>query len=192
VTADLTGPRARPTRGELRGLRLAVGLLGLAAVAVGTVLLFDPVAAADTLGLLLGLALLVGGLLEVAFAYDGPHRMRSMVLGTVLVVGGLVAAAWPDKTLTTLAFLVGICLIVHGALRAALAVAERHDVPGWGWLAAAGVLNVVVGVLVMAWPDVTIRVLSVVLGVQAVLFGVLLLLAAFLTGRGPRPVSRTA
>jgi uncharacterized membrane protein HdeD (DUF308 family) len=47
-------------------------------------------------------------------------------------------------------------------------------------------VNVLVGVLAIAWPKATVLVLSVVLGLQVAVFGLLLLCAAFI-----RPGART-
>jgi uncharacterized membrane protein HdeD (DUF308 family) len=165
-------------------MRVAIGLLGGAALVIGIVLLFNPVAAARTLALLVGLSLLIGGLLEIAFGWDD-HRRRwlSVVLGTVLVVGALVAVFWPGITLLALAWITGLSLIVHGAARVGIAVVERHEIQGWGWVALAGAVNVVVGILAIAWPEATVLVLSVILGAQIALFGVLLLVAAFASSR---------
>jgi uncharacterized membrane protein HdeD (DUF308 family) len=55
----------------------------------------------------------------------------------------------------------------------------RDEIPGWGWLAAAGAFGVIVGVVAVAWPQATVLVLSLVLGAQITIFGLLLLVAAF-------------
>lgn len=47
-------------------------MLGVAAVVVGVVLLFHPYAAAHTLALLIGLALVIGGGLEIAVGWESP------------------------------------------------------------------------------------------------------------------------
>jgi uncharacterized membrane protein HdeD (DUF308 family) len=168
------------------GLRVAVGLLGVAAVVVGVVLLFEPVAAARTLALLLGLSLVIGGLLEIAVGWDAPRRRGiAIALGAVLVIGGLLAVAWPGVTLFALALVTGVSLIVHGAGRVGTALLERDEVPGWGWLVLAGGVNVVVGVVAVVWPQATVLVLSLVLGAQIAAFGVLLLAFAF---RRPDPL----
>jgi len=178
MTTDVTGPhpRAAPVRsGPVRTVMVA---LGIAAVLVGIVLMANPFAAARTLALLIGLGLVVTGCLEIALGWGTGHRGPALALGAVLVVGGVLAAAWPDVTLWTIAVVTGLSLVLHGIARTALAVAARSQVPGWGWLALAGVLNVVVGVLALSWPEATIVVLSVVLGLEVLLFGVLLLVAA--------------
>jgi uncharacterized membrane protein HdeD (DUF308 family) len=181
MTANVSSPYAEATPSRHTGMRVLIGALGVAALVVGVVLLFDPVAAARSLALLLGLSFVIGGLLEMAVGLGaGRGRGVSLALGAVLVVGGVLAVAWPRLTLFTLALITGLSLIVHGAARVGLAVLARRELPTWGWHALAGAVNVVVGVLAIAWPEATVRVLSFVLGLQIALFGVLLLASAFL------------
>jgi uncharacterized membrane protein HdeD (DUF308 family) len=186
MAANVSSPYTDATPSKHTGMRVATGVLGLAALVIGVVLLFDPVAAAHTLALLIGLALVIGGLLEIAVGWDSGRRMASVVLGAVLVIGGILAAVWPGATLFTVAFITGLSLIVHGAVRVGVAIVARHEIPSWGWLALAGAVNVVVGVVAIAWPQATVFVLSFVLGLQIAVFGLLLLCAAFL-----RPGART-
>ena len=102
-----------------------------------------------------------------------------MVLGGILVVGGLLAIVWPGVTLWVLALVTGLSLVLHGIGRIVLAVMARHEIPGWRWLALAGGFGVFFGVLALAWPEATVLVLSLVLGAQITVFGLLLLAAAF-------------
>jgi uncharacterized membrane protein HdeD (DUF308 family) len=169
------------------GARAGIAVLGILAVVAGLFLLFHPYSAARTLALLIGLSLVLGGILEFVAGGAGDRRWGSIVLAVVLVVGGILAAVWPKVTLGGLALLVGIVLVVHGVARIALAFVARDELPSWGWLAVAGVVNVLIGVLALAWPQVTILVLSVILGIQILMFGVILTAAAFLAGRPGRP-----
>jgi uncharacterized membrane protein HdeD (DUF308 family) len=150
-----TIPRAGgdvPAAAPHTGVRIAIGILGAAAVVVGVVLLFNPVSAARTLALLFALALVVGGLLEIAAGWNSGHRGGAIFLGAVLI---------------------------NGAARIALAVGERDRDPHWGWTALAGAVNLLVGVLVLVWPEATVVVLSLILGLQIIMFGLLLVVAAF-------------
>jgi uncharacterized membrane protein HdeD (DUF308 family) len=158
--------------------RTGIALLGGAAVVIGLVLMFDVAAAVRTIALIIGLALVVNGCLEIAVGWSSGQRARSLVLGSVLVVGGLVAAFWPEVTVWTLAVVTGVSLLVHGVGRLAVAFADRDR--GWGWLALAGAFNVVVGILALSWPEATVRVLCLLLGIEIVVFGLLLLAWAFL------------
>jgi len=64
-------------------------------------------------------------------------------------------------------------------VRVGVALMERREIPSWGWLAFAGAVNVVAGVIAIAWPQATVFVLSLILGAQIAVFGLLLLVAAF-------------
>ena len=181
MTANVSSPYADLTPSRSTGMRVAIGLLGLAALVIGIVLLFNPVAAARTLALLIGLSFFIGGLLEIAVGWDAEKRRGvAVALGAVLVIGGVLAVVWPGITLFALALITGLSLILHGAGRVGLAVMARHEVPGWGWDVLIGAVNVVAGVIAIAWPQATVFVLSVVLGAQIAVFGVLLLVAAFM------------
>jgi len=180
MTSNVSSSYADVTPSRHTGMRVAVGVLGLAALVVGVVLLFNPVAAARSLALLLGLAFVIGGMLEIAVGWDAEkRRWGSFAIGAILIIGGVLAAVWPGVTLFTLALITGLSLILHGAARVGLAVVARDEIPGWGWLVLAGAVNIVVGVIAIAWPQVTVLVLSLILGAQIAVFGLLLLVAAF-------------
>jgi uncharacterized membrane protein HdeD (DUF308 family) len=192
MTANVSSHPVGATPGRHTGVRVVVGLLGLAAVVLGVVLLFQPAAAARTLALLVGLSFIVAGLLELSLGWlaAGHRRWTSVVLGALLAVGGVLAIAWPGVTLVSLAVITGLTLIVHGAMRVGVAVVARDEIPGWGWLALAGAVNVVIGVVAIVWPQATVLVLSLVLGAQIAAFGVLLLVAAFWHPAGARPAGQ--
>ena len=95
----------------------------------------------------------------------------------------LTAAFWAVVINTV--FGVGISLLLHGFTRLALAIVGRKEIHRWGWLALAGAVNIVVGIIALAWPGVTIAVLSLVLGFQIIVFGAVLLAVAFIGSRSP-------
>jgi uncharacterized membrane protein HdeD (DUF308 family) len=180
MTADVSSSYSgAPTTGHSGLARTGMALFGGAAVIVGGILLFNPFAAVRTLALLIGLALVIGGCLEIALGWESGRRASAILLGAVLIAGGLLAAFWPEATVWTLAVLTGVSLLAHGLARMVLAFAARAEIPGWGWLALAGAVNVVIGILALAWPEATVRILSLILGLQVLAFGVLVLVAAF-------------
>jgi uncharacterized membrane protein HdeD (DUF308 family) len=144
-------------------------LLGIVAVALGLLLMFDLFTAVRTVALLVAFGLIVTGAGELISA--GRYRSTlGIVAGAVLVLAGVLAALWPDVTLWVLAVVTGIALIISGTARIVGALALR--VEGWGWLLVGGLLSEVVGFLAIAWPDVTALALGLLLGIRMVLFGV--------------------
>ena len=191
MTAGVSRPYSGSPPARHAGIgRAAAGVLGVAAVVVGVILLFNPYAAAHTLALLIGLALVIGGALEIAVGWESDRRWLAILPGLVLVAGGVIAAFWPQATLWVLALVIGLSLLLHGIGRIALAFLERAEIPGWGWLVLAGAFNVLIGVLALAWPQATIVVLSLILGAQIIVFGICLVVVAFSGSRSQRPTPR--
>jgi uncharacterized membrane protein HdeD (DUF308 family) len=186
MTADVSKPYAGGHSGPAR---TGMAVFGGAAVLLGIFLLFNPFAAVRTLAFLLGLALVISGIMEIALGWESGKRASSSVLGAILVIGGLLAAFWPGVTVWTLALLTGVSLLLHGIGRIGLAFVGRSEIPGWGWLALAGVLNVVAGIVALAWPEATVVVLSLILGFQVLAFGVCLLVVAFTGSRSAEPAA---
>jgi uncharacterized membrane protein HdeD (DUF308 family) len=151
-------------------------VLGGAAAVLGVLLIFDLFTAVRTLALLVAFGLIVTGLGELVSA--GRYRSTlGIVAGAVLILAGILAALWPDITLWVLAVVTGVGLIISGAARIVGGLALR--VEGWGWLFVGGVLSVVIGFLAIAWPDVTILALGLLLGIRMLLFGVAEMAFAF-------------
>ena len=82
-------------------------LLGIAAAALGVLLVFDLFTAVRTVALLVAFGLMVTGLGELVSA--GRYRSTlGIVAGIVLLVAGVLAALWPGITLWVLAVVTGI------------------------------------------------------------------------------------
>jgi uncharacterized membrane protein HdeD (DUF308 family) len=118
-------------------------------------------------------------LLELAIGWDSGRRQSSLLLGAILVNGGALAAVWPQPTLFTVALVTGVSLIAHGAGRVGVALVERDERPNWGRLVLAGAVNLLAGVIAIAWPQATVLVLSLILGAQIAASGLLLVVYAF-------------
>jgi uncharacterized membrane protein HdeD (DUF308 family)/alpha-beta hydrolase superfamily lysophospholipase len=144
--------------------------LGVACVVVGGVLLADPSFSLSALEALVAAALLVTGVSELALSGASSRPWLARAVAAVWVATGIVAASWSGITPRALAVVVGVGLIVGGALKLRSAFFGEGDerlVVG-----LSGATNVVVGALALSWPGVTVLVVAILLGVRTVLFGV--------------------
>ncbi len=156
-----------------------VALLGVALVVIGILLIVHLVGAAFTLALLIGIGLIISGIDEIVQADRHTSRWASWLLGGLWIVTGVIAMAWPGITLWAVAVVVGIGLLVTGILEIVFAIRMRREMPGWYWALVSGVLAVVAGVLSLAWPDATVLVLAVLLGIYVLLRGLSTIMFAF-------------
>lgn len=120
-----------------------------------------------------GLALIFSP--EEATATVGEH----VVAGILGIVAGVVLIAWPGPTLLVLAFFVGAWLAASGGFRIVDAIAHRHELPHWITVLAIGVVELALGVWAMRRPEVTVNLMTAILGLWAVITGVILAIQAF-------------
>jgi len=153
-----------------RGWWLAV-LSGLALVAVGVWMLTNLFESVVVLALLVGASLIVGGVLEVV-ALGGSRGLGWLgwLGGGVLILAGVMVMAWPDVTLWVIAFLAGVALLFTGTVRAITALANRDD-DTWPVQLGLGGLGMALGAVILAWPDATLVVLAVSVGLRAIASG---------------------
>jgi uncharacterized membrane protein HdeD (DUF308 family) len=153
-------------------------VLGIALVVIGVLLLVNTDAAAFTLALLVAIGLFLAGIDSIVEAERHRVRWPSYVMGALWIVVGLIALVWPDVTLWALAVTVGIGFLVGGSVEAWFALKMHQALPGWGWWLLAGVLSVIAGLLCIIWPDATVLVLAVLLGLWVIVRGVVAILFA--------------
>jgi uncharacterized membrane protein HdeD (DUF308 family) len=147
---------------------------GLVALVAGVLLLAWPDRTLLLIAVVLGVYLCVVGVLQTIRALDTPgllamERAIAATLGLLAVAAGAIAIARPDSSVLAVALAAGIYLIVVGLAAGVSAVREPEARVAH---AALALINFVAGVLVVAWPDVTVTVVAVVLGIALVLRGV--------------------
>jgi uncharacterized membrane protein HdeD (DUF308 family) len=101
-------------------------LFGLLDIALGIILVNEPVRGGISLTFVLALIFLFGGALEMFFAISThyPNWGWGMVSGAVTVLlGALVLAKWPDDSLMFIGIYVGILLLMRGWMWIMLGVA---------------------------------------------------------------------
>ncbi len=94
----------------------------------------------------------------------------TLAIGIVHLLLGIAVLVWPEVTVTVVAVLIGLELVIAGALRTVLAVVERGS--GARLLrGVVGVLGVLAGVLVVSEPLRSVGVIVVVVGAFWILWG---------------------
>ena len=99
--------------------------------------------------------------------------------GVAAILFATIAFFWPQLTATALLLLFGIYAFLDGifALIAALRAARRHRRSGG--LLLEGVLDLVIAIIVFAWPRTALVALIYLIALWAVVTGIALLSAAF-------------
>jgi uncharacterized membrane protein HdeD (DUF308 family) len=111
------------------GTRWLMAILGLVSVVIGILFFRHTEETVTTLAFLIGLFWVVGGIIEFFTAYSdhgSPARGWRIAMGVLAFAAGIVTLVVPHLTLTTLAVIMGIWLIIYGVLEIALSLQLRH------------------------------------------------------------------
>ena len=149
---------------------------GLAVTALGILLIFNIFDAVGTLALLVGLSLIVQGVDEFVNAARYSPRWAGYLLGAVYLVTAALALAWPDITLWVLAVVVGVGWLVGGLGELIFVIRNHHDLPYRWVFVMLGLVSVTIGIMALAWPDATIIVLAVLLGIRVLFAGITMIM----------------
>jgi uncharacterized membrane protein HdeD (DUF308 family) len=147
---------------------------GLLSIVAGAIALANPDLSLVALSVLFGCWLIAVGFFDVlggvmAEGADTARRVLAVLLGVISLIAGVMCLRLPGAGLLALVIVVGAYLIVAGVLQIAGAVGD--DQP---WLAfAMGVVNLVLGILILALPDLSLVTFALLFGIGLVVRGAL-------------------
>jgi len=151
---------------------LVSAALGLAVLAAGW--------SAGSLGVVTGLLFIVrGAALALNPAYAAKGSGEHVLAGVTGALAGLVLFAWPGPTGQVLVLFAGVWLVVSGGFQVVASAARRRQLPCWRLTLALGVIELLLGLWAMRTPSATSVSTGAVLGIWAVMTGILLSVLAF-------------
>jgi uncharacterized membrane protein HdeD (DUF308 family) len=115
-------------RGGGGGSRVALVFLGLLSVLIGLLVLHHPFETVAVVGFIIGVFWVVGGVALVVAGLSPEtegRRTRFILLGLVYAITGIICLVYPGLSLTILAVILGIGLIVSAIVDVALAFQLR-------------------------------------------------------------------
>jgi len=157
----------------------AVALRGVVAILFGVMALVWPGRTLELLVLLFGAYALVDGVFAIIAAFTNrAEHDRWWVLfleGLVGIAAGVITFLRPGLATLVLLYVISFWAIVTGVLEIAAAIRLRKEIPGEWMLALGGIASLVFGVLLLLFPAAGALTVAWLIGVYAILFGVMLL-----------------
>lgn len=170
-------PLRNVVRHELQAIQgkwIWLVVLGMALIVLGIILLGFPVIATLATVTVLGALILVGGGMEVAWAFwcrEWSGFFLALLSGILGVVVGLMLLGNPIEGGITLTVLLASFLFVGGIFKVASSLAHRFG--GWGWLLLSGAIDIALGVMI--WRELPVSGLTIIgllVGISTIFRGV--------------------
>ncbi|MEU2353089.1 DUF308 domain-containing protein [Streptomyces misionensis] len=160
--------------GRLGGSWLWILGSALASLVPGILILVWPQETLHVLAVILGLYLLATGAFRFVAAFgrtESGERLTGLLVALLFVPAGVLCLRNPLQTITALSLIVGVVWLVSGILVLYAAVVAE-DLPHRGFVTGVAVIAILAGVVVLALPAPSARVLTRLLGLWLILLGV--------------------
>lgn len=87
----------------------------------------------------------------------------SLLLGLLYIALAIWLFAKPMATYFALSVLFSVFMFVSGVSEIVFAAANRNTLPAWGWYLAGGVIDLIIGILLLASPGLSMAMLPYIL-----------------------------
>lgn len=153
-------------------------LFGVVTLGVGIFFVVSPHETLSTFTVIAGIFLLVDGVLAIFGSIFGRGEGRGLLalIGVLSAIAGLVLIKKPFDTLVVFTLIIGVWFVVAGVVRFVTAVASPEGRNGNIFIA---ILDVVAGIVILAWPDLGLATLAVIIGIVLILRGILFIVAGW-------------
>lgn len=160
----------------------SVLLTGVLSVILGVMVLAWPGPTIVVAAIFFGAYLLVTGISQVFHAFtlhiSGGGRALLFISGAASLVLAVLAFRHLGDAIWLLAIWIGIGFIFRGVATAAAAISDS-DTPSRGWEIFIGIVTLIAGIIVLAYPFSSLGTLTLVVGIWLVVIGVLEIIASF-------------
>jgi uncharacterized membrane protein HdeD (DUF308 family) len=149
-------------------------LLGAVLIFAGIVVLGDVMTASIISAIIIGITAIIAGAFEIVHAFwtkGWGGFLWQILLGILYLAFGFVLVSQPVSGALVLTYVLGLVLLVSGALRIFLGLRYWRDI---GWIMMiSGALGVLAGLIILArWPASGLWVLGLLLGIDLICHGV--------------------
>ena len=153
-------------------------LFGVVTLGVGVFFVVSPHETLSTFTVIAGIFLLFDGVLAIFGSIFGKGEGRGLLalIGVLSAIAGLVLIKKPFDTLVVFTLIVGVWFVVAGIVRFVVALGSPE---GRGGNILTAILDLIAGILILAWPDLGLATVAVIIGIVLIMRGALFIVAGW-------------
>ena len=87
----------------------------------------------------------------------------SLLLGIVYIIVALWLMFSPVSTYVALSIIFSVSMLISGILEIIFALSNRKGVPSWGWYIVGGLIDLVLGIYLIAYPMISMEVIPFII-----------------------------
>lgn len=87
-----------------------------------------------------------------------------LLMGILFIVGGVYVFQTPEESYVALAWLFSILVLLNGISTVYFSISNKEFIKGWGWYVAGGIFEIILGIVLLNYPDLSMLLLPLFLG----------------------------
>lgn len=87
-----------------------------------------------------------------------------LIVGLIFLASGIYCFVSPEASFLALALFFGWSFLISGAIEILFSISNRDELENWGWTLIFGIITFLVGLLLLARPEITMLTLAFSLG----------------------------
>lgn len=154
---------------------------GILSILMGGLLIFWPGQTLTVVTTIVGLFMIIAGVVRfflAIFASPVDHRWLLAFIGIIGVALGVVIVRNPETTIMVIVLITALFWIIGGMVDFFRGLTDS-TAPDRGLRIGFGALSALFGVILLAWPDVTVTVFAILVGIYIIVLGILEVVASF-------------
>ncbi|HXW33793.1 MAG TPA: DUF308 domain-containing protein [Acidimicrobiales bacterium] len=150
---------------------------GIVTLVLGILITVRPVDTVYAVAILLGIWLLIAGVFRMVASIatrdvEGGTRFLGILFGLLAVLIGLLVLHRSFETIKIVGFLIGIFWVIGGIVELLTAFGSPER-PHRVWIAIAGLIGLVVGILALVYPGLSLVIIALLSGIWLIIYGCL-------------------
>jgi uncharacterized membrane protein HdeD (DUF308 family) len=159
-------------------------IVGIVTLILGLIVAFHPSGSLNVIAVLIGVLMVIAGVFHLIrmFSSGASNRVWLGISGLLLIVVGVILIRHLHLTVALMGLIIGIAWIVQGlsVLAAGFSLAAGE---GRGWWIFFGIVSLIGGIVVTAFPTNSVTVLAVLAGIWFIIQGIIEIIGAFMIRR---------
>jgi len=109
-----------------------------------------------------------------------------LIKGLLFILFGGMLTFFPRETPQKMIFLLGLIILLGGVIILGLSMLNKKDNKDWGGLMTFAVIDIALGLFIMITPNVALKIVTILIGIWALLVGTYQLYSYFTTAKEKR------
>ena len=101
-----------------------------------------------------------------------------LLFGVLFISIGIWVLRSPAESMETITKIIAVIILVSGTAQVFFTISNRQGIPGWGFQLAGGIIDLVIGIILVVDPSILLKIITIFVSVWLIVNSITLILKA--------------